>query len=100
MDRNRQIRNLVTNVLFRILLFLVYYIGLIALGLAIIVGIAYASFAWLPDILIAVSNIRLIILCVIFWAILYSFALVFRAYLVKPLFSSPKNINNQQVIFS
>ena len=97
MDRNRQIRNLVTSVLFRILLFLVYYIGLIVLGLAIIVGIAYASFAWLPDVLIAVSNIRLIILCVIIWAGLCSFALVFGAYLVKPLFSSTKSINNQRV---
>ena len=97
MDRNRQIRNLVTSVLFRILLFLVYYIGLIVLGLAIIVGIAYASFAWLPDVLIAVSYIRLIIICVIIWAGLCSFALVFGAYLVKPLFSSTKSINNQRV---
>lgn len=97
MDRNKQIRNLVTNVLFRILLFLVYYIGLIALGLAIIVGIAYASFAWLPNVLIEISSMRLIIICLVFWAGLCCFALVFGAYLVKPLFSSTKNINNYRV---
>ena len=97
MDRNKKIQSLVTKVLFRILLFLIYYIGLICLGLAIIAGIAYVSITWLPEILIAIGNIRLIILCVIFWAGLCCFALVFGAYLVKPLFSSTKNVNNQRV---
>ena len=66
MDRNKEIKSLVTKVLFRILLFLVYYIGLICLGLAIIAGIAYISITWLPEVLIAMSSLRLIILGVIF----------------------------------
>lgn len=97
MDRNKEIQSLVTKVLFRILLFLAYYIGLICLGIAIIAGIAYVTVTWLPDVLIAIDSLRFIILCVIFWAGLCCFALVFGAYLVKPLFSSTKNVNNQRV---
>ena len=97
MDRNKQIRNSVVNVLLRILFFLVYYIGLICLGAAIIAGIAYASFNWLPDVLVSISSIRLIIIVVIVWAGLCAFALVFGAYLIKPLFSSTKNVNLQRV---
>ena len=97
MDRNKEIQSLVTKVLFRILLFLAYYIGLICLGIAIIAGIAYVTVTWLPDVLIAIDSLRFIILCVIFWAGLCCFALVFGVYLVKPLFSSTKNVNNQRV---
>ena len=43
MDRNAEIRKSVVNVLMRIVFFLVYYIGMICLGLAIIAAVAWLS---------------------------------------------------------
>ena len=48
MDRNAEIRKSVIGVLIRIVFFLVYYIGMICLGLAIIGAVAWLTVELLP----------------------------------------------------
>ena len=96
MDRNAEIRNSVINVLMRIVFFLVYYIGMICLGLAIIGGVAWLTVELFPFVL-ALNIGRLIFLVLIAWAGLCCFALAFAFYLIKPLFSFNKDEKQTRV---
>lgn len=90
MDRNAEIRKSVVNVLMRIVFFLVYYLGMICLGLAIIGAVAWLSMELLPTVL-ALNIGRLSFLVFFVWAGLCCFALAFAFYLIKPLFSFHKD---------
>ena len=87
----------VFNVLARIGLFLFYYVGLIALGLFIIWGVYKASYFVIGDALPEVDSVRLLIIIVVSWIGICLFALMFGAYLIKPLFSFHKNENDKRV---
>ena len=96
MDRNAEIRKSVIGVLIRIVFFLVYYIGMICLGLAIIGAVAWLTVELLP--LVFALNIgRLIFLVLLVWAGLCCFALAFAFYLIKPLFSFHKDEKKTRV---
>lgn len=97
MKDNYNISQQVFNVLARIGLFLFYYVGLIALGLFIIWGVYKASYFVIDDVLSEVDSVRLLIIIVISWIGICLFALMFGAYLIKPLFSFHKNENDKRV---
>lgn len=78
--------------MFRIFCFLVYYVALMLLGVAIIVGAFYLTY-WLA-VLGMVFGIFFTILSIIG---LWAFAIMFAIYLVKPLFSFSKNENASRV---
>ena len=90
MDRNAEIRKSVINVLMKIVFFLVYYIGMICLGLVIIAAVAWLTVEMLPFVL-ALNIGRLIFFVFLVWAGLCCFALAFAFYLIKPLFSFHKD---------
>ena len=96
MDRNAEIRKSVINVLMRIVFFLVYYIGMICLGLTIIAAVAWLSVELLPFVL-ELNIGRLIFLVFLVWAGLCCFALAFAFYLIKPLFSFHKDEKQTRV---
>ena len=96
MDRNAAIKKSVISVLMRIVFFLVYYIGMICLGLAIIGAVAWLTVKMLPFVL-ALNIGRLIFLVFLVWAGLCCFALAFAFYLIKPLFSFHKDEKQTRV---
>lgn len=78
--------------MFRIFCFLVYYVALMLLGVAIIVGAFYLTYP------LAVLSMVFGIFFAIFSIIgLWAFAIMFAIYLVKPLFSFSKNENTSRV---
>lgn len=96
MDRNAEIRKSVINVLMKIVFFLVYYIGMICLGLLIIAAVAWLTVEMLPFVL-ALNIGRLIFFVFLVWAGLCCFALAFAFYLIKPLFSFHKDEKQTRV---
>lgn len=96
MDRNAEIRKSVINVLMKIIFFLVYYIGMICLGLSIIAAVAWLTVEWFPFV-IELNSFRLIICIFVFWAGLCCFTLAFAFYLIKPLFSFHKDEKQTRV---
>lgn len=91
-DTRENIRWSVANEMFRIFCFLVYYVALMLLGVAIIVGAFYLTY-WLA-VLGMIFGIFFTILSIIG---LWAFAIMFAIYLVKPLFSFSKNENASRV---
>lgn len=86
-----------TNVLGRIFLFLVYYIGLIILGILLLWG-AWELTAWVVTVAIpSINSIRALILVVLILAGVWSLALMLGLYLVKPLFSFSRSENIDRV---
>lgn len=97
MKKNRSINLLSANVLLRIVIFLVYYIALIVLGILILYGTFLLS-AWIiPFIPLHISSVRATIVLVIILAGLWSLAGMLGFYLIKPLFSFQKNENKNRV---
>lgn len=90
------IKGQVSNVLARIVLFLVYYIGLIAIGILMIWGIMKGSVYLVTDVLPNVTNGQLgyLIIC---WIGIGVFALMFAIYMIKPLFSFTKDEKDTRV---
>ena len=91
------IRAAVIDELLRLALFIVYYVALICLGIAIIVGAAFAAKFLAFDCLEHVRDGRAAALILIAAVGLLSLAAVFGVYLVKPLFSFTRNRNEQRV---
>ena len=87
------IRVAVVDELFRLALFTVYYVALICLGVAIIVGAVIAAKFLAFDFLENVRDGRAALLVLVTAAGLLSLAAVFGVYLVKPLFSFTRNSN-------
>jgi len=97
MKDSYNIEHQVINVLKRIGLFLLYYVGLIVLGLFILWGVYKTTWLVIGDVLPEVNNGRLLIIIVVSWIGICLFALMFGTYLIKPLFSFHKNKNNKRV---
>ena len=91
------IRAAVVDELFRLALFTVYYVALICLGVAIIVGAVIAAKFLAFDCLENVRDGRAALMVLVTAAGLLSLAAVFGVYLVKPLFSFTRNSNEQRV---
>ena len=91
------IKSAVTNELFRICCFLLYYITLIGIGAAILVGSFWASYHLIMDVLPAVRNIRAMILIIMAVIGICLLALMLGIYLIKPLFSFHKNTKETRV---
>lgn len=87
----------VLNVLARIVLFLVYYIGLIAIGILMIWGIMKGSVYLVTDMLPNLTNGRLELLIIVCWIGIGVFALMFAIYMIKPLFSFTKDEKDTHV---
>ena len=92
-DTKEDIRMAVAAELFRIFCFLLYYVALIALGVAIFVGAFYLTFG-LAVIGMAIGAWWFTILAIIG---LWTFVIMFGLYLVKPLFSFKKNENDSRM---
>ena len=92
-----RIRVAVVDELLRLALFIVYYVALICLGVAIIVGAVFAAKFLAFDCLEHVRDGRTAALVLIAAAGLLSLAVVFGVYLVKPLFSFTRNRNEERL---
>ena len=89
--KNQQIEKKVVRELFRIILFLMYYIGMIVLGVFLLYGVYKLT-------LISFAVIfRLGWLAVVAWVGVCCFALMFALFLVKPLFSFTKDEKENRV---
>lgn len=97
MKHKSYIKSAVTNELLRIGCFLLYYIILIVIGAAILIGAFWASYHLILDILPEVRNIRAIILIIMAVIGICLLALMLGVYLIKPLFSFSKNSKNTRV---
>lgn len=92
-DTKEGIRMAVADEIFRICCFLIYYVVLMVLGLAIFVGALYLTF-YLAAIGLAIGGWWFTLLAIIG---LWTFVVMFGLYLVKPLFSFKKNENDSRV---
>ena len=92
-DTTEGIRMAVADEIFRICCFLIYYVVLMVLGLAIFVGALYLTF-YLAAIGLAIGGWWFTLLAIIG---LWTFVVMFGLYLVKPLFSFKKNENDSRV---
>ena len=97
MSHQSLIKSAVLDELFRICCFLIFYIILIGLGAAILVGAFWASFHLIFDILPEVGNIRAMIFIVMVVIGICLLALMLGIYLIKPLFSFRKNTKATRV---
>lgn len=97
MSHQSSIKSAVLDELFRICCFLIFYIILIGLGAAILVGAFWASFHLILDILPEVGNIRAMIFIVMLVIGICLLALMLGIYLIKPLFSFRKNTKATRV---
>ena len=86
MTHRTSVKSAATNELLRIICFILYYIMLIGLGAAILVGAFWASFHLILDILPEVGNIRAMIFIVMLVIGICLLALMLGIYLIKPLF--------------
>lgn len=92
-----KIKKEATNVLGRIFLFLIYYIGLIALGIFLFWG-AFVVTLWVfTSALPTVPNLKALILIIIMVAGLWGLAGMIGIYLIKPLFSFSKYTNRNRI---
>ncbi|MBQ9431175.1 MAG: M48 family metalloprotease [Kiritimatiellae bacterium] len=87
----------VADEILRLALFLVYYISLICLGAAIIVGALFAAKFIVFEGLEHVRDVRSALFMIVVAIGLLSLAAVFGVYLVKPLFSFTKNRNEERL---
>lgn len=93
----QDIKSAVIGELFRIAGFLVYYISLIALGIAIIWGSFWGSYHLVIDVLPEVHNGRAIIWIVLSVIGLCMLSIMLGLYLIKPLFAFKKDRNDTRV---
>lgn len=97
MEHKSSIKSAVVDELLRICTFLFYYIILIGLGAAILVGAFWTSYHLIMDVLPVVRNGRAIILIIMAVIGICLLALMLGIYLIKPLFSFHKNTKNTRV---
>lgn len=101
MDKETLSRNIKiegTVILIRVILFLIYYVALIAVGFLLLVGATRVTFS-IPAFLEGLNqiNIRLLIIGVIALAAMWWFCIQIGFYLIKPLFISPKTSNDNRL---
>lgn len=89
--KNQKIEKKVFRELFRIILFLMYYIGMIALGVVLVYGVCRLTMIFYALI------VRLGWLANVAWAGVCCFALMFALFLIKPLFSFTKDEKENRV---
>lgn len=87
MEHSSSIKSAVKDELFRIGCFLLYYILLIGLGVAILVGAFWGAYYLIFNVLLHVGSIRAMVLLVMVAVGLSLLALMLGVYLIKPLFS-------------
>ena len=93
----QNIKSAVIGELLRIVCFLIYYVILIALGVAIVWGSFWGSYHLLVDILPEVNSGRAIILIVLSVIGLCLLSIMLGVYLIKPIFAFNKNRNETRV---
>lgn len=97
MKHKSSIKSAATNELLRIGCFLLYYIILIVIGVAVLVGAFWASY-YLILVVLPVLHFRPMILIIMGTVIgICLLALMLGIYLIKPLFSFYKNSKNTRV---
>ena len=97
MELERNIKKEATSVLGRIFLFLVYYIGLIVIGLFLLWGAAMVTYWGVTTVIPAIKNMRVLLLIIMVIAGIWGLALTLGLYLIKPLFSFSKSDNVDRV---
>ncbi len=90
------IKGTVVNETFRVVLFLVYYLALVCLGIAILVAAFYVA-KFLGEEVLPNAKGRGVIGVIVVIAGVLSLAGVFGIYLIKPLFSFTKSKNEERV---
>ena len=93
----KNITQAVTNELLRIICFVIYYVSLIALGVALFVVAIWASFHIVVDVIPEVGNLRAILLLLMAVAGILLMAVMIGIYLVKPIFSFTRNKKETRV---
>lgn len=98
MKPQSSIKSAVANELLRIVCFLVYYVILVGIGAAILIGAFWASDYLLLHLLPGTHNLRIVIIIVMLVVGMWMLALMLLGvYLIKPLFSFNKNTKSTSV---
>ena len=90
MNQNR-IGKSATKVILRIILFVLYYIFLIGIGIATIYAITMLTIRYLGPLLLAMPKGYVTVILFVGWVGLCCFGLMFALFLIKPLFSFSKS---------
>lgn len=97
MKPQSSIKSAVANELLRIVCFLVYYVILVGIGAAILIGAFWASDYLLLHLLPGTHNLRIVIIIVMLVVGMWMLALMLGVYLIKPLFSFNKNTKSTRL---
>ena len=89
--KNNSIGISATRVMVRIIVFLLYYLFLIGIGIATIYAIVMLTIRFLIPTLLVMPKGYISILIIVGWAGLCCFGLMFALFLIKPLFSFQKS---------
>lgn len=95
--QENKIKAAVIEEVFRIACFLLYYLFLIGLGLAILVGSCFISYYMVIYVFPAVNTVRGLILAGMIVIGLLLLAVMLGLYLIKPLFAFKKNVDPNRV---
>lgn len=97
-DLEENIKKEASTVLWRVVLFVVYYILLIVIGIALFVGAIWVTFFIIQGLTTMTHiNGRLIIWGFILWLAMWWFCISFAWYLVKPLFTIHKSSKDNRI---
>ena len=98
MDIDKQIRKDASNILLRVILFILYYIALILLGVVLIAAAGLFTY-FTKDIALTIVGAlgRLGALVFVPYAAIWLFCIRMGWYLIKPLFVFPKNKDPNRV---
>lgn len=97
MENTYNIQTTATHVLLRIFVFLLFYMTLIAVGIGILVGAFKLSIWFINSDVFFVGGGRLFIIGIIALVGIWALAAMLGFYLIKPLFSSTKNTNENRL---
>lgn len=100
MTHGSSVKSAAANELLRIICFILYYMALIGIGGAILVGAFWVSYILIQHVLPEVRNLRSVIGLMVLVVGMCLLALMLGVYLIKPLFSFTKNTKSSRVEIS
>ena len=100
MTHGSSVKSAAANELLRIICFILYYMALIGIGGAILVGAFWVSYILILHVLPEARNLRSVIGLMVLVVGMCLLALMLGVYLIKPLFSFTKNTKSSRVEIS
>lgn len=96
--KQKSLNGLAWNVMWRIIIVIAYYILLILLSILILVSVYFFSIYLFFPLVLYLSSVYIIILAIVAWVGLCCLALMFAAFLIKPLFSSTDSTEDDNTL--